>query len=96
MRLDPDQCAPSSGVRCFDHSTCRETLPCRWRWKDYGPFLDRGADVREALDGLRREKGDPHEGIQVQFVNPATGGPVGPIMNYAGQLLRPARRASQA
>jgi hypothetical protein len=24
----------------------------------------RGADVREALDGLRREKGDLYEGIQ--------------------------------
>jgi gentisate 1,2-dioxygenase len=49
----------------------------------------RGADVREALDGLRREAGDPHEGIQVQFVNPVTGGPVGPTMDYAAQLLRP-------
>jgi gentisate 1,2-dioxygenase len=43
----------------------------------------RGADVREALDGLRKEKGDPHEGIQLQFVNPATGGPVGSTLDYA-------------
>jgi gentisate 1,2-dioxygenase len=49
----------------------------------------RGADVREALHGLRKEKGDPHEGIELQFVNPVTGGPVGLTLNYAAQLLRP-------
>jgi len=49
----------------------------------------RGADVREALDGLRREKGDAYEGIQLQFVNPVTGGPVGSTLDYAAQLLRP-------
>ena len=30
----------------------------------------RGADVREALDGLRKEEGDAYEGIQLEFVNP--------------------------
>jgi gentisate 1,2-dioxygenase len=49
----------------------------------------RGADVREALYGLRKEEGDPHEGIQMQFVNPVTGAPVGMVMEYAAQLLRP-------
>jgi gentisate 1,2-dioxygenase len=49
----------------------------------------RGADVLEALNGLRREQGDPYEGIQMQFVNPANGKPVGMIMDYAAQLLRP-------
>ena len=49
----------------------------------------RGADVREALDGLRKEEGDPYEGIQMQFINPVTGGPVGAVLDYAAQLLRP-------
>ena len=49
----------------------------------------RGADVREALDGLRKEEGDPYEGIQMQFVNPANGRPVGMVMDYGAQLLRP-------
>ena len=49
----------------------------------------RGADVREALDGLRKEAGDPYEGIQLEFVNPVNGAPVGLVMNYAAQLLRP-------
>src|SRR5213075_106533 len=38
-------------------------------------FHYRGADVREMLHGLRKEKGDPHEGIKVEFVNPVTGEP---------------------
>jgi gentisate 1,2-dioxygenase len=49
----------------------------------------RGADVREALHGLRLEKGDAYEGIQLEFVNPANGGPVGCTLQYAAQLLRP-------
>jgi gentisate 1,2-dioxygenase len=49
----------------------------------------RGADVRESLHGLRQEEGDPYEGIQMQFVNPANGKPVGMVMDYAAQLLRP-------
>jgi len=49
----------------------------------------RGARIREALEGLRTEKGDPHEGIQMEFVNPVTGRPVFPTLNYQAQLLRP-------
>ena len=49
----------------------------------------RGADVREALDALRSEAGDPYEGIKLEFVNPVTGSPVYHTMNYAAQLLRP-------
>src|SRR5262249_30786371 len=33
----------------------------------------RGADVRGALDAVRNEKGDPYEGIIMEFVNPITG-----------------------
>src|SRR3984893_3552497 len=49
----------------------------------------RGADVHETLHSLRKEKGDPHEGIKVDFVNPVTGEPVFKTLNYSAQLLRP-------
>ena len=49
----------------------------------------RGADVLEMLHSLRKEKGDPYEGIKVDFVNPVTGEPVFKTLNYSAQLLRP-------
>jgi gentisate 1,2-dioxygenase len=52
-------------------------------------FHYRGADVKETLHSLRKEKGDPHEGIKVDFVNPVTGEPVFKTLNYSAQLLRP-------
>jgi gentisate 1,2-dioxygenase len=58
--------------------------------RDTSPFFHyRGADVREALDGLRQEQGDPYEGVQLRFVNPATGASVFPTLDYRAQLLRP-------
>ena len=57
---------------------------------DPAPLIHfRGTRIREALDALRKEKGDPHEGIQMEFVNPVTGKPVFPTLNYQAQLLRP-------
>ncbi len=49
----------------------------------------KGVDVLEALQKLRKEKGDPFEGIKMQFVNPLNGGPVFPSLDYCAQLLRP-------
>jgi gentisate 1,2-dioxygenase len=49
----------------------------------------RGADVREMLDGLRKEAGDPYEGIKLRFVNPVSGEPVFTTLDYSAQLLRP-------
>jgi len=58
--------------------------------RDPAPLIHfRGTRIREALDALRKEKGDPHEGIQMEFVNPVTGRPVFPTLNYQAQLLRP-------
>jgi gentisate 1,2-dioxygenase len=54
----------------------------------------RGADVREALDRLRSEAGDPYEGIAMQFVNPVTGKPIYPTMDYGAQLLRPGEQTN--
>src|SRR5204863_5913582 len=52
-------------------------------------FHYRGSDIRAALDGMRGEAGDPHEGISLRFVNPATGAAVSPTLDYSAQLLRP-------
>ncbi len=49
----------------------------------------RGADVQQTLHDLRKEKGDPYEGIKIDFVNPVTGKPVFTTLNYSAQLLRP-------
>jgi gentisate 1,2-dioxygenase len=57
---------------------------------DPAPYVHyRGAEIRSALERLRKEAGDPHEGIQMQLVNPVTGKPVFPTLNYQAQLLRP-------
>jgi gentisate 1,2-dioxygenase len=52
-------------------------------------FHYRGAAIREALDALRDEAGDPCEGITLRFVNPANGASVFPTLDYSAQLLRP-------
>jgi gentisate 1,2-dioxygenase len=49
----------------------------------------RGADVQQTLHDLRKEKGDPYEGIKIDFVNPVTGQSVFTTLNYSAQLLRP-------
>jgi gentisate 1,2-dioxygenase len=78
--------------RLYGHGGLRPTFVSHQRGWGHNPdamIHYRGADVREALDGLRKEAGDPYEGIQMQFINPATARPVGMIMDYAAQLLRP-------
>jgi gentisate 1,2-dioxygenase len=58
--------------------------------QDPAPYVHyRGTEIRAALERLRKEAGDPHEGIQMQLVNPVTGKPVFPTLNYQAQLLRP-------
>jgi gentisate 1,2-dioxygenase len=52
-------------------------------------FHYRGADVREALAGMRQEEGDPYEAIALRFINPATGGAVFPTLDYRALMLRP-------
>jgi gentisate 1,2-dioxygenase len=52
-------------------------------------FHYKGVEVREALNRLRKEKGDPFEAIKMEFVNPITGGPVYPTLDYCAQLIRP-------
>src|SRR6185437_15930680 len=38
---------------------------------------------------LSKEKGDPFEGIKMEFVNPLNGVPVFATLDYCAQLLRP-------
>jgi len=52
-------------------------------------FHYRGADVREALAGMRQEEGDPYEAIALRFINPVTGGAVFPTLDYRALMLRP-------
>jgi len=78
--------------RLYGHGGLKPTFVSHQRGWGHNPDAMvhyRGADVREALHGLRRESGDLYEGIQLQFINPVTGGPVGTTMDYASQLLRP-------
>ena len=48
----------------------------------------RGRDIRAALDGLKRETGDPHEGIALDILNPVTGAPLFATLGFGAQLLR--------
>jgi gentisate 1,2-dioxygenase len=58
--------------------------------RDPAPLIHfRGAKIRETLQALKSDSGDPHEGIQMQFVNPVTGKPVFSTLDYKAQLLRP-------
>jgi gentisate 1,2-dioxygenase len=78
--------------RLYGHGGLKPTFVSHQRgWGHHADAMIhyRGADVREALDGLRKEAGDPYEGIQLEFVNPVTGTPVFATLNYAAQLLRP-------
>jgi len=78
-------------ARLYGHGGLKPTFVSHQRGWGHDPdamIHYRGADVREALDGLRQEKGDPYEGIQMEFVNPVTGRPVGSTLKYAAQLLR--------
>jgi gentisate 1,2-dioxygenase len=52
-------------------------------------FHYRVSDIREALDGLRQEEGDPYEAIALRFINPTTGGSVFPTLDYRALMLRP-------
>ena len=52
-------------------------------------FHYRGADVRAVLDDLRDEPGNLYDGVTLRFVNPASGAPVFPTLDYRAMLLPP-------
>jgi gentisate 1,2-dioxygenase len=84
-------------TRMYGHGGLKPVFTSNQRgWgKDPTPlFHYKGIEVREALDKLREEEGDPFEGIKMEFVNPVTGGPVYPTLDYCAQLLRPGEELS--
>jgi gentisate 1,2-dioxygenase len=84
--------ADGHSTRLYGHGGLRPTFVNHqrgWGHRTTDLVHYRGADIREALDGLRKEKGDPYEAIQLEFVNPVTGSPIGTVLDYAAQLLRP-------
>lgn len=57
---------------------------------DHSPmFIYRWENTRAALQRMRDYEGDPHDGIIVEYTNPATGESVMPTMSFRSQLLRP-------
>src|SRR6266576_5416405 len=84
--------ADGHSTRLYGHGGMKPLFTSNQRgWgNDATPMLHyKGVDVLEALHKLRKEKGDPFEGIKMQFVNPTNGGPVFPSLDYCAQLLRP-------
>lgn len=58
--------------------------------KPYSPLLLYSwTETEAALSALKRERGDPYDGILLEYTNPQTGGPVLPSMACSIQLLRP-------
>src|SRR5690606_6147781 len=51
-------------------------------------FLYKYAPVRELLDKLRAEQGSAHDGIILEYYNPASGGSVLQTLSVSMQLLR--------
>jgi gentisate 1,2-dioxygenase len=55
----------------------------------FSPVLNyRWSVCRDALHGLREDKGSPFDGIIMEYINPHTGGPSLPTMSAYLQLLR--------
>lgn len=60
---------------------------------DHSPMLSYAFEtVRDTLNRLRGERGSAHDGVIVEFVNPVTGGSIGPTMSICAQLLRPGEK----
>jgi gentisate 1,2-dioxygenase len=90
--VQPVTCGEGYSRRLYGHGGIKPAFVDHQRGVGRAPaplFHYRGADVGEMLRSLRNEKGDPYEGIKVEFVNPVTGEPVFKTLDYAAQLLRP-------
>lgn len=48
----------------------------------------RGADIRAALDDLKREKGCPYEGVSLDVVNPVNGQSLFATLGFGAQMIR--------
>jgi gentisate 1,2-dioxygenase len=52
-------------------------------------YVYRFDQVREALERIREDYTQPHEGVVIEYVNPVTGEAAMPTMSFSMQLLRP-------
>lgn len=51
-------------------------------------FVYEGSNIVAALDDLAGYEGTPYDGVQIELVNPETGGSVFPTLSYRAQRLR--------
>lgn len=51
-------------------------------------YMYRAEEVRRAQSLLRDERGDPYEGIIVEYTDPMSGEPVVPTLSFRSQLIR--------
>jgi len=51
--------------------------------------------VRETLERLREHKGDPYDGLMIEYVNPATGAAAMPTMSFHMRMLRPGEKTAE-
>ena len=82
-------------TRLYGHGGLKPTFISNQRgWGQMATpmFHYKGVEMREALERLRKEEGDPYEGIKMQFVNPVTGRPVFPTLDYRRSSSARARR----
>ena len=96
-RVQTTQKPPGYSRSLYGHGGLRPAFASHQRGigQNVSPFFQyRGVDVRAALAAMRGETGDPCEGITLDFVNPATGGPVFPTLNYGAALLRAGEETS--
>lgn len=56
----------------------RDNFPMRYRWKD----------IQSQLYALAGASGSPYDGVSLEYVNPATGGPTLPTLGCWIQMLR--------
>ena len=57
--------------------------------RDTSPHIHfRGVDIMAALQALRGEAGDPHEGVTLDLVNPVNGASLFPTIGFGAQMIR--------
>ena len=63
----------------------KKNFPMRYRWKD----------TEAQLKALAKSTGSPYDGVSLEYVNPANGGPTLPTLSCWMQMLRPGERTKR-
>ncbi|MDE3076156.1 MAG: cupin domain-containing protein [Chloroflexota bacterium] len=90
-RQVPDQCEPNASHHLHGHAALRPA----WvkEKKGHSPLmLYPWSSTQAALQAMRDQQGDPHDGVLLEYTDPRTGGPALPTMACCIQLLRPGQR----